>query len=305
MSRRHGQEIDGWLIVDKALGVGSTSVVAQARRLCDARKAGHAGTLDPLATGVLPVAFGKATRAIPWIMDATKEYRFTLAFGESRTTDDREGEVLATSPHRPADDEIRAVLPGMTGDVMQVPPVFSALKVGGARAYDLARAGRPPDLPPRPARIDAIELIERPDDDHAVFTVRSGKGVYMRSIARDIALACGTVGHIAALRRTKCGPFHEEDAITLDIQTQSVEKARALPVSLLPVATALADIPALAVTDAEARALSFGQILALDGIAAPLPAMDTPDGVICAINGERVVGLCRLVEGRLKPVRIF
>ncbi|WP_367159414.1 tRNA pseudouridine(55) synthase TruB [Kozakia baliensis] len=307
MGRKRGQEIDGWLIVDKALEVGSTDVVNRARRLFDARKAGHAGTLDPLATGVLPIAFGRATKTIPYIMDATKRYRFTLFLGESRTTDDREGEVLAVSPHRPTDDAIRACLPSLTGDVLQVPPVYSALKVGGQRAYDLARAGKPPELPPRPAQIDSIELIERPDAEHAVFEVQSGKGVYMRSLARDIALACGTVGHIAVLRRTKCGPFSEEDAITLDNLLQNDENAPALPALLRPAATALADIPALAVTEAEARALGFGQSIALTDLTHPMPAWpdDSKEFVLRAMIGEHVIGLCRPTDGRLKPIRML
>lgn len=304
MARRRGQDIDGWLVLDKPLELGSTTAVAIARRLYDARKVGHAGTLDPLATGVLPIAFGKATKTIPWIMDATKEYRFTLVFGESRTTDDREGEVLALSEVRPSDTAILGVLPMLTGDVMQVPPVYSALKVGGQRAYDLARAGKPPELPPRPARIDSITLVERPDRDHAVFDVRSGKGVYMRSLARDIALACGTVGHIGVLRRTKCGPFTEMEAISLDNLRQSMENADALPVPLRPVATVLDDIPALAVTEEEAKALLYGQSLDLGVLAGRLPAMEA--GVpLRAICGERVIGLCRTEDGRLRPSRMF
>jgi len=305
--RTKGIELDGWLIVDKPLGVGSTDIVYRARRAFDARKAGHAGTLDPLASGVLPIAFGRATKTIPYIMDATKRYRFTLNFGESRTTDDREGEVLARSDRRPTDEAIRAVLPDLTGDVMQVPPVYSALKVGGQRAYDLARAGKPPELPPRPARIDRIVMVERPDADHAVFEVQSGKGVYMRSLARDIALACGAVGHISVLRRTKCGPFTEGDAITLDKVTQNVDNAPASPALLRPAATALDDIPALAVTDAEARALSYGQALDLDLFFDRLPVGCGVDSstVMRAMNGEHVMGLCRAVEGRLKTVRLL
>ncbi|GAN55601.1 tRNA pseudouridine(55) synthase TruB [Tanticharoenia sakaeratensis] len=305
MGRKRGAEIDGWLIVDKALGMGSTDVVAKSRRLFDARKVGHAGTLDPLATGVLPIAFGRATKAIPYIMDATKEYRFTLAFGEQRDTDDGEGVAIATSDVRPTDAQITAALPALTGDVLQVPPVYSALKVGGKRAYDLARAGTPPDLPPRPARIDAITLVERPDADTAVFTVRSGKGVYMRALARDIALACGSVGYIAVLRRTKCGPFGEACAIALDKISQNVDNAPASPALLQPVATALADIPALALTDDEARALSYGQTLDVRAVLDRLPALDDPDGIVRAMIGERALGICRVENGRLRSVRLF
>lgn len=304
MGRKKGQDIDGWLVVDKDLHTGSTDVVNKTRWLFDAKKAGHGGTLDPLATGILPVAFGQATKTIPYIMDATKRYRFTLYLGESRTTDDREGEVVATSEHRPSDEALRAALPALTGDIMQVPPVYSALKVDGARSYDLARAGKPPELPPRPARVDSIIMVDRPDRDHAIFEVQSGKGVYMRSLARDIALACDTVGHIALLRRTKCGPFEEKHAITLDKLVQNDDKAVALSAFLRPVSTALADIPALAVTAAEAQALRFGQSLALDERLDLMLTMKDGD-VLQAQEGKCLVGLCRLQEGRLKPIRIF
>ncbi|WP_040507333.1 tRNA pseudouridine(55) synthase TruB [Gluconobacter morbifer] len=311
MGRKRGRDIDGWLILDKPLGPTSTDMVNKLRWGFDARKAGHGGTLDPLASGVLPIAFGKATRTIPYIMDATKRYRFTLTLGESRTTDDREGEVLALSDHRPTDDDLRACLPALTGDVLQVPPVFSALRVGGQRAYELARAGRPPDLPPRPARIDSIELVERPDADTAVFEVQSGKGVYMRSLARDIALACGTVGHISVLRRTKCGPFDLRHAMTidqilLDKPAQTVDNADALPAPLLDAATALVDIPALAVTEAEGRILVWGQSLDPAALTYPMPVLLQEEGLLWrAMIGEHVIGLCHVRNGRLRAARML
>ena len=211
-----GRPLDGWLIVDKPQGLTSTDVVNRVRRWFDAQKAGHGGTLDPLATGLLPVAFGAATKTVPYIMDGTKLYRFTLRIGEARDTDDADGQVTATSDVRPTDEQLRAALPAFTGDIMQVPPVFSAIKVAGERAYDMAREGRAPVLEARPARVDRFELVERPDADTAIFEVQSGKGVYMRSLARDLALACGTVGHVAALRRLRVGPFTEAQAIPLD-----------------------------------------------------------------------------------------
>ena len=177
MRKRRGRPLDGWLIIDKPPGLTSTDVVNRVKRAFDAQKAGHGGTLDPLATGVLPIAFGHATKTVPYVMDGTKVYRFTLRLGEARDTDDADGQVTATSPSRPSDDELRAALPRFVGDIMQVPPAFSAIKVAGERAYDMAREGRPPDLPPRPARVDRFELLERPDPDHAVFEVQSGKGV--------------------------------------------------------------------------------------------------------------------------------
>ena len=203
MPRRkpRGRPLDGWLVIDKPPGLTSTDVVNRVRRAFDAQKAGHGGTLDPLATGVLPIAFGAATKTVPYVMDGTKLYRFTLAFGTARDTDDADGQVIATSDHRPTDAEIEAALPAFRGTIQQVPPAYSAIKVAGERAYDMAREGRAPVLEPRPARVDRFELVERPDPDTAVFEVESGKGVYMRSLARDLAAACGTLGHVAALRR--------------------------------------------------------------------------------------------------------
>ena len=207
--RPRGRSLDGWLIVDKPQGLTSTDVVNRVRRWFDAQKAGHGGTLDPLATGLLPIAFGAATKTVPYVMDGTKVYHFTLRMGDARDTDDADGASIGLSDVRPTDEQLRAALPAFTGDIMQVPPAFSAIKVGGERAYDLARAGAPPVLEARPARVDRFELIERVDADTAVFEVQSGKGVYMRSLARDLAIACGTLGHVAALRRLRVGPFAE------------------------------------------------------------------------------------------------
>ena len=189
-----GRPIDGWLIVDKPSGIGSTDVVNKVKRAFDAQKAGHGGTLDPLATGLLPVAFGAATKTVPYVMDGTKTYRVTLKFGEARDSDDADGAVIATTDARPTDDAIRAALPALTGDIMQVPPIYSAIKINGDRAYDLARDGQEVVLEARPARVDKFELTERPDADHAIFEVQSGKGVYMRSLARDLAKAVGSLG---------------------------------------------------------------------------------------------------------------
>jgi tRNA pseudouridine55 synthase len=308
MSRRkpRGRPLDGWLIVDKPAGLTSTDVVNRVRRIFDAQKAGHGGTLDPLATGLLPVAFGAATKTVPYVMDGTKLYRFTLRFGEARDTDDADGQVIETSDVRPDDAAIRAALPSFEGEIMQVPPIFSAIKVAGERAYDMAREGRPPVLEPRPARIDRFELIERPDADTAVFEVASGKGVYMRSLARDLARACGTVGHIAALRRLRVGPFLESHAIPLDKLRAADDTAPASPDLLLPVATALADIPALALTEQEAADLRHGQTLSLVGFMGRIPATADPDGGLArAMAGCRVLGLCRLEDGLLKPERIL
>ncbi|HKM62279.1 MAG TPA: tRNA pseudouridine(55) synthase TruB [Acidisphaera sp.] len=307
MSRRkpRGRPLDGWLVVDKPPGPTSTQTLNRVRRCFGAAKAGHGGTLDPLATGVLPIAFGAATKTVPYVMDGTKVYRFTLRFGEARDTDDADGQVIATNPHRPTDDEIRAALPAFIGDIMQRPPAFSALKVAGERAYDMAREGRAPDLPPRPARIDRFELVERPSSDTAVFEVESGKGVYMRALARDLAAACGTLGHVAALRRLRVGPFTAEQAITLDKLGNPDDTPPASPDLLLPVATALDDIPALALTETEAGGLSHGQAISLVELMGRIPSATSPQGVVRAMAGKRVIGLCRLEDGWLKPERLL
>jgi tRNA pseudouridine55 synthase len=306
MRRKQGRPLNGWLIVDKPPGMTSTDVVNRVRRGFDAQKAGHGGTLDPLATGVLPVAFGNATKTVPYVMDGTKLYRFTLRLGDARDTDDADGKTVATSPARPTNEQIEAALPAFIGDIMQIPPVYSAIKVDGERAYDMARDGRPPDLPPRPARVDRFALVERTDDDTAVFEVQSGKGVYMRSLARDLAQACGTLGHVAALRRLRVGPFTEAQAISLDKCVREADKPAASPDLLLPVLTALADIPALALTEAEAFGLSQGQPINLVDLMGRIPSTADPDGGLArAMAGGRVIGLCRLHEGWLKPERLL
>ena len=306
MRGRRGRALDGWLVVDKPAGMTSTDVVNRVRRGFDARKAGHGGTLDPLATGLLPVAFGAATKTVPYIMDGTKLYRFTLRIGEARDTDDADGQVVATSAVRPTDAGFRAALGALTGDIMQVPPAFSAIKVAGERAYDMAREGRAPVLEPRPARVDRFVLIERADEDTAVFEVQSGKGVYMRSLARDLAAACGTVGHVSALRRLRVGPFEERHAISLDKCLGGEDNAPASPELLLPVATALADIPALALTPTEAAGLSQGQAISLVELMGRIPeSADPAGGVARAMDGGRVIGLCRLEDGWLRPERLL
>ncbi len=305
MSRRkpRGRALDGWLIIDKPPGLTSTDVVNRVRRAFDAQKAGHGGTLDPLATGVLPIAFGAATKTVPYVMDGTKLYRFTLCFGTARDTDDADGKVTATSDARPTDDQLRAVLPHFRGDLMQVPPAFSAVKVAGERAYDMAREGRAPALEPRPARVDRFDLIDRPDPDHAILEVQSGKGVYMRSLARDLAVACGTLGHVAALRRLRVGPFHERQAIPLDTITGPDPASSDL---LLPVATALADVPALPLTEAEASSLRQGQAISLLTLMGRIPSDASPNGgLVRAMAASRVIGLCRLDNGMLKPERLL
>ena len=304
--QKRGRKIDGWLILDKPQGITSTQAVNKVKRALDAQKAGHGGTLDPLATGILPIALGNATKTVPYVMDGSKRYHFTITFGEARDTDDAEGAVIATSDARPTDEEIRAALPAFRGSIMQVPPAFSAIKVEGERAYDLARAGAPPDLPPRPAQVDRFELIGRPHPDIAEFEVESGKGVYMRSLARDLARACGTVGHITVLRRLRVGPFLENMAVSLDNLLDPAHTPHTLAELVRPLETALDDIPALALTAAEAHALSQGQAISLVDLMGRIPDEANPDeGLVRVLAVGRVLALARLSEGWLKPERLL
>ena len=304
--QKHGRKLDGWLILDKPQGITSTQAVNKVKRALDAQKAGHGGTLDPLATGILPIALGNATKTVPYVMDGTKLYHLTIRFGEARDTDDAEGAVTATSDARPTDAQIQAALPAFRGSIMQIPPAFSAIKVDGERAYDLARAGAPPELPPRPAQVDRFELIGRPDADTAEFEVESGKGVYMRSLARDLARACGTVGHIAVLRRLRVGPFNETMTVSMDTILNPAHTPSALAELIRPLETALDDIPALALTAAEAHALSNGQAISLVDLMGRIPDAANPDeGLVRVLAAGRVLALARLSEGWLKPERLL
>jgi tRNA pseudouridine55 synthase len=303
--RRKGKPITGWLVIDKPAGMTSAHAVAVVRRLTSAAKVGHGGTLDPLATGVLPVALGEATKTVSYAMAGAKRYRFTVRFGEARATDDAEGEVTATSPHRPDRAAIEAALPAFVGEIEQVPPTFSALKLEGQRAYAIARARGTPDLAPRRVTIEEFRLIEVPDPDHAVFEVRSGKGVYMRALARDLARALGTLGHVANLRRLAVGPFVEKDAISLDCLADLVHSAR-LAEALRPVATVLDDIPALALTEPEARRLRQGQPVAALPVASRSPKADiVPGARVRAMMGGRLVALAEVHGGEIRPVRVI
>jgi tRNA pseudouridine55 synthase len=298
VTKRPKNKVDGWVVLDKPLGMGSTQAVGKVRWLFAAEKAGHGGTLDPLATGVLPIALGEATKTVPFIMDGRKEYRFTLRFGEARATDDGEGEVIATSDVRPTDEAIRAARGRFIGDTEQMPPAFSALKIGGQRAYDLARAGETVDLKPRTVTIDRLELLARPDADHADFVVGCGKGTYIRSLGRDLARALGTVGHLSALRRTAVGPFREEAAISLP-KLEALGHIPPLLGALVPVATALDDIPALALTGTQADRLRHGQPVLLTRDAPPSGTL------VRAETGSKLVALVRSDGAALQPVRVF
>lgn len=307
MRNRRGQELDGWIVVDKPVGVTSTFVVNKVKRVFNARKAGHSGTLDPLASGILPIAFGKATKTIPYVMDEMKIYHFTLTFGEARETDDAEGAVTQRSDVRPSDLEILEALKAFQGDILQIPPIFSAIHVNGQRAYDLARKGETPNMTPRHAYIDRFRMINRNSLDEAEFEVISGKGVYMRSLARDLAVACGSVGYISRLRRLKVGPFGIDKAISLDKIVETDEKAFASTKMILPVETALDDIPALALTTSEVIDLKYGRSIDLSHNEDRFLQKDCAQqhNIIRAMSGEQLVGLCRLDDGWLRPVRLF
>ena len=296
--KRPKNKIDGWVVLDKPLGLGSTSAVGRVRWLFGAAKAGHGGTLDPLATGVLPIALGEATKTVPFVMDGRKEYKFTLRFGEARSTEDAEGEVTGTSDVRPTDAAIQAALPAFTGEIQQTPPAFSALKIDGQRAYDLARAGEILEMKSRTVTIERLALLGRPDADHADFVVGCGKGTYIRSLGRDLALALGTVGYLSALRRTVAGPFREEGSISLP-KLEALGHIPPLLGALAPVATALDDIPALAMTEAQADLLRHGQPVFLTQDVPPSGALARAE---C---GQKLVALVRSDGVSLQPVRVF
>ena len=303
--RRHGVPVHGWLVIDKPAGMTSAAVVAAVRRATHAAKVGHGGTLDPLATGVLPIALGEATKTVSYVMDGSKNYRFTIRWGEQRNTDDAEGDVVNVSDVRPTEDAIRAVLPRFVGEIDQVPPIFSAVKVAGQRAYALARAEMPVELESRTVRVDGIELIDMPDADHAVFEVIAGKGTYMRALARDLALALGTVGHVAALRRNSVGPFTESAAIPLD-KIDSLGHSDGLKEHLLPVGAALDGIPALHLTEAEGRRLQRGQPVAVLPVASRSSIKHlSRDAVFCAMAMGRPVALATVKGGEIRPLRVL
>lgn len=302
---RRGNPVHGWVIIDKPLGLSSGTVVGRVRKSLNAQKAGHGGTLDPLATGVLPIALGEATKTVPYVMDGVKSYRFTICFGTARATDDGEGEITGTSDTRPTNQQITEVLARFTGEISQVPPAYSAIRVDGRRSYDLARAGQVVVLKSRIVPVHALSLIERPDEDHAVLDVRTGKGTYVRALARDIAMALGTVGHVAALRRTAVGHFSEKDAISLDILNALGHSAPPGEI-VLPIETVLDDIPALALTEHEARRLCQGQVIFTPSAASRTPLTGiNPDDTVCAMCGGRLVALVKVSDGEIRPVRVM
>ncbi len=298
--RRKGNPIHGWVVLDKPYGVGSTPMVSKMKWLFQAQKAGHAGTLDPLATGILPIALGEATKTVPFMMDAEKAYIFEITWGETRTTQDAEGEVTASSDVRPTDPNIRAALPQFVGNIEQAPPKFSAIKIDGKRAYDLARAGEAIEMKARPVRVDRFDLIEATPDT-ATFEVDCGKGTYIRSLARDLAVELGACGYVSVLRRTRVGPFTLAQSIKLDELEEMCDVAR-VSEGLHPVTTALDDIPVLAITADQAVDLRHGR-----GITAPSDSPDLvhmDDFIRAELEGV-LIALCSPQDGIFIPKRVF
>lgn len=301
-AKRRGRPIHGWLCLDKPEAMTSTEAVARVRRITGAAKVGHGGTLDPLATGVLPIALGEATKTVAYVMEGDKHYRFTARLGEARATDDRQGELMARSDLRPADAEIAAVLGDFIGVVEQVPPRFAAVKVAGERAYDIARRGDSVELSARPVQIHRLELVERPDADHAVLELTCGRGAYVRALVRDLGERLGCFGHVSELRRLRVGPFRLAEAISLATLERLVHDD-ALPQALVPVGVALEEMPSLALTGPQAERLRSGQTIR---VASQLVVGETgDDATVRAMTAGRVVALARLQGSELSPVRVF
>ena len=300
--RRRGRPVSGWLSLDKTAGQTSTAAVSTVRRLFQSARTGHAGTLDPLATGILPIALGEATKSVAIVQAGLKTYRFSVRWGAQTTTDDAEGLVMERSPARPDATAIVSVLAGFTGDIMQRPPAFSAIKVHGERAYDLARDGAPPDLAERPVSVKRFDLTAQPDRDHATFECVCGTGTYVRALARDVGRELGCLGHVSALRRTSVGPFDESAAVTLaELEAVREEDGlAALDAILKPIAFAFADVPEIAFNASDAARLSRGQQVLLRGRDAPLIS-----GMAHATHAGASVAIGEVSQGAFHPRRVF
>ena len=300
--KREKRDVHGWVVLDKPVGMSSTHAVSVVKRLFQAKRAGHAGTLDPLASGVLPIALGEATKTVSFVMEGRKVYCFTVRWGEERDTDDAEGRITAVSAERPSADAISTALPRFVGQITQVPPRFSAIKIDGERAYDLARDGETVEIAARPVEIHRLELIETADQDHAKFMAECGKGTYVRALARDLGRLLGCRGHVAALRRTAVGPFGEDVGVSLDAMQRLPpdETAAAERAALLPVEAGLAALPALRVSSADAGRLARGQAVLLRGRDAPVMA-----GWVAVSSQGALIALAEVEKGELRPRRIF
>ncbi|MEP7453197.1 tRNA pseudouridine(55) synthase TruB [Phyllobacterium sp. SB3] len=316
--KKKGRPVSGWLIFDKPKGMGSTEAVSKIKWLFKAEKAGHAGTLDPLASGMLPIALGEATKTVPYVMDGTKIYRFTVTWGAERTTDDLEGEVSATSDNRPDEAAIKGLLSKYTGVIQQTPPKFSAIKIAGERAYDLARGGEEVEIPSREVEIDRLELIERPDASTAIFEVECGKGTYVRSLARDMGRDLGCYGHIADLRRIEVAPFDETDFVTLEeleaahppVPTEETsdegsyerlsERFSVMDAFLIDTGAALESLPQVAISDDQAHRIRMGNPIVLRGRDAPVEAAEA-----CVTAKGKVLAIGFIENGQFNPKRVF
>lgn len=300
--RKKGSPVHGWFVLDKPVNMTSTQAVGIIRRVFNAQKAGHSGTLDPLATGILPIALGEATKTVSFAVDGEKAYRFTVRWGAETETDDTEGAVTKTSDQSPDRASIEALLPQFHGEIMQVPPAYSAIKVDGARAYDLARDGETVVLEARPVFIDSLQLIDTPDATTSVFEARCGKGTYVRALARDMGRLLGCYGHVIALRRTRVGPFDEAIAVTMDELMAASDSGDPEQLSRLlqPVEAALADLPELLVSQSDAASLARGQTVLIRGRDAPILS-----GPAYATSKGRLVALGELAKGALHPTRVF
>jgi tRNA pseudouridine55 synthase len=314
--KKKGRPVSGWVILDKPVGMGSTEAVSKIKWLYKAEKAGHAGTLDPLASGMLPIALGEATKTVPYVMDGAKIYRFTIAWGQERSTDDLEGEVTRSSGLRPAAEAVDALLPKYTGVIMQTPPQFSAIKIAGERAYDMAREGEVVDIPAREVEIGRLEIVGRPDESHTVFEVECGKGTYVRSLARDMGRDLGCYGHISDLRRVEVDPFTADDLVTLDeleaaapgappekddVDAPSIgERFKTLDALLLDTGAALDCLPKVALTDDAAVKVRLGNPAIVRGRDAPLEAEEA-----CAFARGRLVAIGAIEAGMFRPRRVF
>ena len=312
--KKKGRPISGWVVLDKPVGMGSTEAVSKIKWLFQAEKAGHAGTLDPLASGMLPIALGEATKTVPYVQDGAKIYRFTVAWGEERSTDDLEGPVTNNSDRRPAEADVRALLPKYTGVIMQTPPQFSAIKIAGERAYDLAREGETVEIPPREIEIGRLDIVEH-GADKTIFEVECGKGTYVRSLARDMGRDLGCFGHIAELRRVEVEPFTSDDFVTVaeleaarfggktevaPDETEAPVDFSAIDALLVETAVALDCLPQIAVSDDAATKIRLGNPVIIRGRDAPVEAEEA-----CAIARGKLVAIGAIEQGMFKPKRVF
>ena len=298
--RKKGEDINGWLIIDKSANMGSTDVVNITRRMFNANKNGHAGTLDPFATGVLPVAFGEATKLIPYVTDGTKEYEFVLCFGAETASGDTESEIINTCEKIPTKEEILSVLHEFVGEIRQVPPAYSAIKINGQRAYDLVRQGKDVEIPERIVSIYDLQLLEMIAYNQAKFKVQCSKGTYVRTLGMDLAKKLGSLGHLRELRRTKCGVFSIDDTILLE-KLKNIVHSDGLKEFLLPLITSLCDITVIAVSEVESEKLKHGQAISPKNY----NINNLKDKDVAVVCGDKLTAIVRIDERRIAPIRVF